>query len=131
MIEVERAVLSGSTAGGFEILERETFISAVSVMELRIGVALASTPERRRARQQFLQQPLRTSASLPSGVEEAEAAAAVFAQLRRAGQRIGERDLMIAAPALANGHAIATLNRAEFERVPGLEFVDIPGLRNA
>lgn len=53
MIEVERAVLSGSTAGGFEILERETFISAVSVMELRIGVALASTPERRRARQQF------------------------------------------------------------------------------
>ena len=38
---------------------------------------------------------------------------------------IGERDLLIAAIARATGHALATLNRSEFSRVPGLILVDV------
>jgi predicted nucleic acid-binding protein len=33
---------------------------------------------------------------------------------------IGPHDLLVAATALAGGHALATLNRREFARVPGL-----------
>ncbi|HMO95311.1 MAG TPA: type II toxin-antitoxin system VapC family toxin [Tepidiformaceae bacterium] len=58
------------------------------------------------------------------------AAAAEYARLaailRRSGNRIGERDLMIAATALAHARPIATLNRAEFERIPDLEIADLP-----
>ncbi|WP_343393958.1 type II toxin-antitoxin system VapC family toxin [Candidatus Amarobacter glycogenicus] len=39
---------------------------------------------------------------------------------------MGERDLMIAATALANGHEVLTLNRSEFERVPGLMLREYP-----
>lgn len=40
--------------------------------------------------------------------------------LERSGQRIGERDLLIAAHALALGCILVTNNLAEFTRVPGL-----------
>lgn len=39
---------------------------------------------------------------------------------------IGAADLMIAATALANGHAVMTNNVREFERVPGLEVLAGP-----
>lgn len=48
--------------------------------------------------------------------------------LRRAGTPIGERDLMIAATALANGHDVLTANVREFERVPGLRVVTLDEL---
>lgn len=44
----------------------------------------------------------------------------LYVQLRRAGVIIGERDLQIAAVALAGGHEIMTLNVSEFARIPGL-----------
>ena len=52
-----------------------------------------------------------------------DAAAAVeHARLRDAlrSQPIGERDLMIAAIAAANGCAVVTANEGEYKRVPGL-----------
>jgi len=41
------------------------------------------------------------------------------------GANIGERDLLIAATALASGLDLATLNHGEFVRVPGLALVDL------
>lgn len=41
------------------------------------------------------------------------------------GEMIGLHDLLIAATALANGHAVATLNRKDFERIPGLRLVEV------
>ena len=38
---------------------------------------------------------------------------------------IGAHDLQIAATALSLGYSLATLNRDEFSRVPGLELVEI------
>lgn len=55
-----------------------------------------------------------------------EAAAVAHAGLRHAlrHQPIGERDLLIAAIAVANGLSVATGNTAEFKRVPKLKVVD-------
>lgn len=38
---------------------------------------------------------------------------------------IGAHDLLIAATALARGYGVATLNRREFARVPGLHLVSL------
>lgn len=63
---------------------------------------------------------------IPFGTAEAEAHAALYVQLRRAGTMIGERDLQIAATALANGHSVLTRNVREFSQVAGLT-VSEPG----
>jgi predicted nucleic acid-binding protein len=38
---------------------------------------------------------------------------------------IGPHDMLIAATALESGHSVATLNRDEFRRVPGLSLTDV------
>lgn len=48
-------------------------------------------------------------------------------RLKLRNQIIGFRDLAIAAAALAEGLSLATLNREEFDRVDGLEFIDMLG----
>lgn len=52
---------------------------------------------------------------------EAELFAELAVTLRRAGTIIGERDLQIAATAIAGGHQVLTRTVREFERVPGLK----------
>lgn len=108
-------------------LTADSLISVVSVMELRIGALLADSSERKMARDSFARRLRSYVQVAPFGEEEALAAAEIMVALRRAGQRIGERDLLIAATAVANGHEILALNRAEFERVPGLVVADFPG----
>ncbi|MDZ7727846.1 MAG: hypothetical protein U5Q44_06420 [Dehalococcoidia bacterium] len=52
--------------------------------------------------------------------------ARLFAPLRQCRESmIGERDLQIAATALANGHDVLTYNVGEFRRVPGLRVLTI------
>jgi tRNA(fMet)-specific endonuclease VapC len=67
---------------------------------------------------------LQNYAALPFALAEAREHAKVWAELESRGQIIGERDLQIAATATANSHAVATLNRREFERIPGMILVE-------
>jgi predicted nucleic acid-binding protein len=59
------------------------------------------------------------------GAREAQRHAELWAHLQRAGTPIGPHDMLIAATALARGHDLLTLNRAEFARVPGLRLVAV------
>src|SRR5687768_4845257 len=123
LIAVER-ILAGNTD-----LQR-TFptspvVSAVTIAELRMGIELADDSHRQ-DRQRFVVAVLENVAVIPFGLGEAAAYARIAAVLRRAGQRIGERDLLIAATAVANGHSVITLNASEFERVPGLTVLSPP-----
>ena len=61
---------------------------------------------------------------LPFEAEDAAHAGDIRAELEKAGTPIGHYDYLIAAQARRRGAALVTLNRREFERVPGLIVVD-------
>jgi predicted nucleic acid-binding protein len=98
----------------------DAFISAVTVSELLAGVHLADTEKRRLKRLSFVEGFLARVPVLDFTPEVARVHAEVFAVLWRKGDMIGAHDLMIAATALAHGHAVLTDNTADFGRVPGL-----------
>lgn len=101
-------------------------MAAIELAELRVGILQADTDERRMGRQTFLKRVLSYCPVIPFGEREAEHYASVAVHLRRAGQVIGERDLQIAATALAGGHELMTYNTGEFRRVPGLTLRPVP-----
>jgi tRNA(fMet)-specific endonuclease VapC len=78
-------------------------------------------------RERFLQRILQRAELLPFGLNEAEVHADLRVALRRSGAPIGAADLIIAATALANGHAMMTHNVREFEHVPRLQVLPGPG----
>jgi len=99
----------------------EAFISAVTVSELLVGVHLAENEKRRLARSAFVEAILGRVPVLDFTTEIARVHSRVFATLTKRGKMIGAHDLLIAATALAHGHAVLTQNTSEFRRVPGLE----------
>lgn len=96
-------------------------ISAVTLAELWFGARKSSNPTRTRANVDAFLLPF---AVLPFDPEAAEAYAAIRLELERAGQPIGERDLLIAATAVSHGLTVVTHNVAEFARVPGVALED-------
>lgn len=91
-------------------------ISTVTVAELAFGVEKSSRPESRDKLENFLSKfPI---------LEWGEDAAWVYGLVRKSleskGQRIGERDLLLACQALALDATMVTNNTREFERVDGL-----------
>jgi tRNA(fMet)-specific endonuclease VapC len=99
----------------------EICISAISVSELRFGVAKsARSSENAAALEEFLSRfELLDYPVLASGNY-----AAIRADLERTGKPIGNNDLLIAAHAVTIGARIATSNISEFERVRGLKVLD-------
>lgn len=101
-------------------------LPAVVASELLHGVERAQPPEVKEQRHLFVEWVLATVPLAPFGLEEARDHARLWAHLAAKGQLIGPHDLLIAATALAAGFRLATLNRKEFRRVPGLVLVDVP-----
>ena len=104
------------------------FIAAITASELLHGCARATDAIVRERRVRFVEGVLQNYAVLPFALAEAREHARLWAELEGRGQIIGERDLQIAATARANGHAVVTLNRREFERVPGIILVETLGM---
>jgi len=92
-------------------------LSAVVRSELLTGALLSAKPdENRRIAEAFCA----LFPCLPFDAQAADIHADWHARLRRAGNIIGARDLMIAATALAHGLAVVTHNTDEFRRIDGL-----------
>jgi tRNA(fMet)-specific endonuclease VapC len=95
-------------------------VSIHAVCELEAGAELARDASAERARlAEVLQQvviayPDRGFALLYG---------TLFAALERAGERIGQMDLLIATAALSDGAPLVTGNTREFRRVPGLRLL--------
>ena len=92
-------------------------ISTVTVAELAFGVAKSTRPDSRAKLENFLSKfPI---------VDWDQEAAWIYGNVRKAleakGQRIGERDLLLACQALALDATMVTNNTREFERVEGLK----------
>ena len=92
-------------------------VSAITCAELWYGAAKSHHPHRNRADQDAFLEPLRV---VDFDTAAADRYATIRAHLGRAGRQIGDRDLMIASIALANGMGVLTSNVSEFARVPGL-----------
>jgi tRNA(fMet)-specific endonuclease VapC len=96
-------------------------VSTITCAELWYGAAKSRHPQRNRAEQDVLLQPFRV---LDFDGAAADRYASIRAHLAKAGKPIGDRDLMIAATALANRMGVVTNNTREFDRVPGLRVED-------
>jgi len=103
---------------------QEVGLSAVTVAELLLGAERASVPASRMRRAAFADWIIQHLTVLPFGVAEARRHAELRGYLMRQGTMIGAHDLQIAATAIAGGHALVTLDIADFSRVPGLEVID-------
>jgi tRNA(fMet)-specific endonuclease VapC len=100
-------------------------IAAVTASELLHGVERATDQSVRAKRHQYVERLLNDFPIIPFGLDEAREHARIWAALAGKGTPIGAHDLLVAATALANGAAVATLNQKEFKRVPGVSLVPI------
>lgn len=100
--------------------DQEIGISVISVLELAHGVARAHPPDRRAARQRFLDDLLSGMPVYPVTVAIALRAGRLNAGLQAAGTRVALADLLIGATALELGYAIATSNVRHFAKIPNL-----------
>lgn len=97
-------------------------ISAVVLFELQYGAARGGRPDSNRERiDLFLAGPIGV---LPFDAADAAEAAAVRHTLSIAGTPIGPYDTLIAGQARRRSALLATANRREFDRVPGLQCAD-------
>lgn len=94
------------------------YLSAITVAELRAGVALLPSGKRRTGLHESLEKrvlPLFTGRVLPFDLACTQAYAKLMAKARRAGLAIAAADGYIAAIATANGFALATRDTSPFE----------------
>ncbi len=97
-------------------------VPAIVLFELDYGIAKSDRAEQARA---LLDGFLSARIGKPAfDIEDAREAADIRAFLERQGTPIGPFDYLVAAQARRRGAALVTLNRREFERVPGLLVTD-------
>ena len=104
---------------------RTLIVPAIVRFELEYGLAKS---QRREANRAILATLLARGFEQPVfDLEDAAEAGDIRAALEAKGAPIGPYDILIAAQARRRGAALVTLNRREFERVPGLMVTDWAG----
>lgn len=101
----------------------EVYLSVITVSELLMGVARADTEARKLKRSAFVEAIIKEVPIIDFTPDVARIHAEIYGSLAKHGQLIGAHDLMIAATAIAHGHALLTTNQQEFNRVPGLKVI--------
>jgi tRNA(fMet)-specific endonuclease VapC len=94
-------------------------ISAVTASELLHGVHRVPS-SRRAATEVFVEGLIGRLPVLPFDLRSARVHARLWAESVANGTQVGERDLMIAATALAYAHEVITRDEKSFPRIPGL-----------
>ena len=90
-----------------------------------IGVHRADTKARRLKRSAFVEAIISEIPIIDFTPDIARIHAEIYAALAQNGKLIDAHDLIIAATAIAHGHALLTTNEKEFNRIPGLEVLSI------
>ena len=98
-------------------------LSAIGAAEMLHGLHRARTASQRVRRQAFLDFVLELMPVLPLGLVEARVFAELWARLLRVGTQVAERDLMIAATALARDYRVVTRDKRSFSKIPGLQTI--------
>lgn len=125
---IDSSVLIAAERGQLDLQEMATryaeediAISAVTAAELLHGLYRARTPAQRRRRQAFVEGLLAELPVIAFDLVVARVHASLWADLARRGVAVGERDLMIAATALARDYAVVSRDDRSFPRIPGLK----------
>jgi tRNA(fMet)-specific endonuclease VapC len=138
-VVLDTAVLIAAERGVFDMAgylaslgETPVAVAAISASELLHGVERARDAAVRQRRSAYAEGVLANVPVLPFGLAEARAHARIWAALAAAGTLISAHDLQVAATALVAGSTVATLNDAEFRRVPDLTLATLtPFMRSA
>lgn len=102
------------------------YLSAITVAELRAGIALMPAGKRRTALHEHIERrvlPIFAGRVLPFDMACTNAYAELITKVREAGSGIQTADACIAAVALANGFAVATRDTSPF-LAAGLDVID-------
>lgn len=100
--------------------EIEICLSVVTVGELTHGIERAQTDERKRRRQDFVDELIRGLPMHPTTIETAWLAGRIDGSQAAGSVTIAFEDLLIAATALQLGFSVAAANFRHYEMVPGL-----------
>lgn len=98
----------------------EVAMSSITAAELLHGVHRAPVGKRRAQRAAFVERLLERLPVVSFDLVSARIHARVWADLAAQGTTVGERDLMIAATAMAMGYSVATRDDRSFPKIPGL-----------
>jgi predicted nucleic acid-binding protein len=98
----------------------EWYLSCITASELLHGVHRATDSGINARRAAFVEALLDEIPVLSIDLATARAHAQLWAHLAAAGRMIGPRDLWLAATCISRDLGLLTVNRREFERVPGL-----------
>jgi len=104
--------------------DEEVAIASITASELLHGVHRANVEHRAR-REAFVESILTVVPILDFDLLAARAHARLWAELARAGSDIGPHDRLVAATAISLGWRVVTTNVRHFERVPGLDVLDV------
>ena len=104
--------------------DEEAAMSVITAAELLHGVHRA-TPEHLPRRAAFVEAVIDAFPTLEFDLLAARAHARLWAELAAAGEDVGPHDRIVAATAMSLGWRVATANVRHFERVRGLEVIEI------
>ena len=95
----------------------------VTIAELVHGAYRAKTPVRQERRLEFVDRPSNDVPVHPVSLDIARLAGRIEGEQEAKGIQLAFEDLLIGATALHLDYAVATLNRRDFQHVPGLSVV--------
>jgi tRNA(fMet)-specific endonuclease VapC len=104
--------------------DEEAAIAAITASELLHGVHRANVEHRAR-REAFVESILAVVPIVDFDLLAARAHARLWADLAMTGSDIGPHDRLVAATAISLGWRVATANVRHFERIPGLQVVEV------
>lgn len=121
LVEIEKGLELGRFKG--LPMGEQVILPVIVWAEALVGVRLADTPERAAKRRGHLNVIRRHAIMQEFSPDIAEHYADIFAELTRAGQRIPQNDLVVAATArfLKTGVLVGPEDEHHFKRVAGLE----------
>ena len=107
--------------------DQEAALSTAGVVELVHGIHRANTAERRARREAFVEDLLAAVVVYPLTTDIARLAGRLDAEQQSRGIVIPFADLLIGTTALSLGYLVLTTNVRHFERIPGLNLLQLSG----
>ena len=105
--------------------DQEVALSAIGLVELIHGIYRADTVQRRDARELFINELISDIDVFPFTKDTAALAGKIDGEQQAKGVVIPFADLLIGATALSLGYSVVTVNRRDFNRIPGLAITQL------